>query len=87
MFAGVVVLLSVHEDYVKKGDLTGSCYCLIIVCFGTASGVLREVSEGLPKPFRSRHVSNNTKTRKIPQKSALFCACPPSQNGKKINFT
>ena len=52
-FAGVVIFRNVR-GYVKKRDLTGSCYCLIIVCFGTASGILRVVSEGLPKPSRSR---------------------------------
>jgi len=50
---GLSFLWSVHVGYVKY-ILHGSHYCLIIVCFGAASGILRVVSEGLPKPSRSR---------------------------------
>jgi len=34
-------------------DFFGSAYCLLLICFGSSSGVLREAPEELPKRSRS----------------------------------
>jgi hypothetical protein len=68
-FAGVVIFRSVHVVYVNlylNRSLLLFDYCLLRGCFGNSSGSERRITEAVPKPSRSSHVLNNTKTRKKP---------------------
>jgi len=60
--SGVIVFTECTCRLRKKMAVEGFCYCLIIVCFGISSRRLREMSEGLPRPSRSRPEAALTQT-------------------------